>query len=197
MSLYLYESIRDQIRPGDVFAFAGKGLFSRIIQRVTGSLFSHVGVVLGKTVSGHLMLIESTTLDGGTPGVHIRRLRNRVLDYPGAVLWLPLSDDARRRMDPRFFEETLWNYEGAWYNVRAIAEFGVREILKRSLFSAGNGAVICSQLVTLGLQGGGVLPSSIKAEEQSPADVVKFPIYREAVQLVGEPMDLSGFKKAS
>ena len=62
-----YSKVRNQMRPGDVIAFGGKGHFSEIIKFATRSVVSHVGVVFQVDRSGGKfknLVMESTSLDG-------------------------------------------------------------------------------------------------------------------------------------
>jgi hypothetical protein len=85
-----YDDVRHRIKAGDVIAFAGAGPASEIIQRVTRSNVSHVGVVLQTQPAPDepqgevLQVIESTSLDGLT-GVTLSGLRERIQGYGGRV----------------------------------------------------------------------------------------------------------------
>ena len=41
-----YKEVRNQMKPGDIVAFSGKGNFSEIIKWATRSVVSHVGIIL-------------------------------------------------------------------------------------------------------------------------------------------------------
>lgn len=41
-----YKNVRDQMQPGDVIAFSGKGNFSDIIKWATRANVSHTGIIL-------------------------------------------------------------------------------------------------------------------------------------------------------
>ncbi|MGB7059588.1 MAG: hypothetical protein WBD58_17935, partial [Geitlerinemataceae cyanobacterium] len=63
-SLEQYERYRPQIKSGDVIAFSGNEGFSKLIKWASGSMFSHVGIVLNTNLSGELggsvLIVEST-----------------------------------------------------------------------------------------------------------------------------------------
>lgn len=95
-----YNTIRNQMRAGDVIAFSGKGDVSEIIKWATKSDVSHVGVILQskllideKPQAGYFnQVIESTSLNGFS-GVSISRLSDRLVNYDGEIWWLPLDDE--------------------------------------------------------------------------------------------------------
>ena len=49
--------------------------------------------------------------------------------------------------------------------------------------------MFCSELVATGLMKAGVIPEC-NASEQTPADIVKYPIYQEPVQIKGIPTEI-------
>ena len=86
-----YESVRDELRTGDIVLFSGKGAVSNIIKLATSSAWSHVGMVLRLPQSGAVFLWESTTLsnlkdvvDGKAKrGVQLVLLSDRLRTYDG------------------------------------------------------------------------------------------------------------------
>ena len=46
-----YKKFRDEIRSGDLLLCSGSAWFSRMIQKTTNSVWSHVGFVMRLTVS--------------------------------------------------------------------------------------------------------------------------------------------------
>ena len=103
-----YSNVRNQMRPGDVIAFGGKGQFSEIIKFATRSEVSHVGVIFQVDRTGRQfknLVIESTSLNGKS-GVQINFMSQRVRNYEGEVWWLPLDkpySDFIEKSD-KFFE---------------------------------------------------------------------------------------------
>ncbi len=101
-----YKEVRNDMQPGDVIAFSGKGNFSEIIKWATQSAVSHVGIILQSKLlinnepqNGKFNeIVESTTLRGFS-GVTISRLSDRIDTYEGEMWWLPLSDKIREKLD--------------------------------------------------------------------------------------------------
>ncbi len=76
-----YEKMRSRIKTGDVVLFSGTGKFSRAIQKITKSVWSHVGVVLVAKELGRVFILESLEPHG------VRAVRlSKVLEYRGGVI---------------------------------------------------------------------------------------------------------------
>lgn len=54
-----YQSVRSQIRSGDVLLCSGSGWFSKMIQRATDSVWSHVAFVMRLEAIDRVMVLES------------------------------------------------------------------------------------------------------------------------------------------
>lgn len=54
-----YKAFRGEIRSGDLLLCSGSGLFSRMIQAATGSVWSHVGFVMRLDYIDRVMVLES------------------------------------------------------------------------------------------------------------------------------------------
>ena len=54
-----YKKFRPEIRSGDLLLCSGSGLFSRMIQAATGSVWSHVGFVMRLDYIDRVMVLES------------------------------------------------------------------------------------------------------------------------------------------
>ncbi len=54
-----YQTIRTDIRPGDILLCSGSGWFSKMIQKGTGSVWSHVGFVMRLDDIDRVMVLES------------------------------------------------------------------------------------------------------------------------------------------
>jgi hypothetical protein len=94
----MYESIRNEMKFGDVISFSGKGDISNVIKWHTGSDISHVGMVLDTEIvrgEKRVVLIESTSLvnlaDLRTKelrkGVQIHHLSQRLCNYDGQAYY--------------------------------------------------------------------------------------------------------------
>lgn len=61
MPVRSYETVRDELRSGDLLFCSGSYLFSGLIQRFTGSVWSHVGVVYRDEALRRVFVLESET----------------------------------------------------------------------------------------------------------------------------------------
>ncbi len=196
-SLVRYEQYRPQMKNGDVIAFSGRGLLSNIIKLGTLSPYSHVGIVLNVEMSGgfgqSVLMIESTAQvelrDADNKevlkGVQIHWLSKRLEMYEGKVWWVPLKDplppDGLAKMQTwmrethnqkvGFDEAQMW-----WAGLDLFDRFGLENEPDFSLF-------FCSEFVTKSLQEAGVIAPEINPSEQTPKDVVNFPILGQPVFL--------------
>lgn len=113
--------IVSMVQPGDILAFSGQGnIVSDLVRTATGSIVSHVGIVLssqssidGKPVQPKI--IESTSL-GGFQGVTVTDLIMRATYYPGFIWYLPLRLDLQKKVDPKKLEYWLLQQKGKEYD---------------------------------------------------------------------------------
>jgi len=186
-----YEMVRENMKPGDVMAFGGKGFISSAIKVITESPVSHVGIILQSnvpTIEGKFInqIIESTSIGDGFAGVQINRMSLHAKKYDGDIWWLPLSEEARSKLDQGLFFSFLLDQVGKKYDAPQAIGSAIdflpdqREDLDK---------LFCSELNTAALEKAGVL-KDINASEQTPADVCQFDIYSEICQLKGEPKEI-------
>ncbi|HEX4869195.1 MAG TPA: hypothetical protein VFV15_00515, partial [Moraxellaceae bacterium] len=113
----------EDLETGDIVLFSGRGLSARLVQGVTGSYWSHVGLVLRLPGRREPLLWESTRASAvvdvrrGVPldGVQLVSLAVKLADYPGEVAARRLLDagaaHARyRRMRPLLRAWHAWPY---------------------------------------------------------------------------------------
>ena len=74
-----YEVVRDDLRSGDLIFCSGSYLFSGLIQRFTGSVWSHIGVVYRDEALQRVFVLES---EAGI-GVRLVPLSKYLRDYHG------------------------------------------------------------------------------------------------------------------
>lgn len=72
-----YKELRHEIRSGDILLCSGNSVFSTLIQRATGSSWSHVGFILRLDSIDRIMVLESVE----TIGVRTIPLSSYVRDY--------------------------------------------------------------------------------------------------------------------
>ena len=89
-----YSDVRDSIENGDVLLFRGSLLHSRIIQRWTRSVYSHVGLALWIRTDGvkRLMVIEA--MEGR--GIQLFPL-SEYLQRGDHVDWFAITDESIQR----------------------------------------------------------------------------------------------------
>jgi hypothetical protein len=169
MELSNYSAVRSDMKAGDLIAFGGQGLISRIIKWRTRSPVSHVGVVMEIDDHGRVMVMESTSL-GGQCGVQVNRLSKRVREYDGNVWWFPL----RKQLDEEDrFWEFLWAQDGKKYDRRQVAKAAfnlpTHENYKR---------LFCSELVAGAYKAGG-LQFVGNPSRMTPVEVCNLPIFAD------------------
>ena len=198
-----YDSVRPQIRHGDVIAFGGEGFYSGLIKLATNSPVSHVGVVYRaapdpRTGLWQNLLMESTSLSGFS-GVTLTRLSSRLQDYRGEVWWLALSDEFRHRTDWQAFHVWLALNEGKPYDARAAATSALDRAEKLPLIGKlfrnpeRYKRLFCSQLVCGAFKAAGALPKTLNPAEITPRDLAAMKIYSGAAQLKGAAKDIKNF----
>ncbi len=187
----MYRNVRQEMLPGDVIAFGGCGMFSRVVKFATNSNVSHVGIILQTKIpednTGRFFnqIIESTSLDGSN-GVTISRFSERLRNYVGDVWWLPLTDSARKRFNQKLFFDFMLEQEGKPYDVPQAIKSALDSLDGIGLFynKEDFSKLFCSELAAAGLEKSEVLPE-INASEVTPIDLCEFLIFKKAVQLKG------------
>jgi len=201
-----YSEVRSRMKPGDIIAFAGTSDFSELIKWMTRSSVSHIGILLqSKLLIGDTpqegffnQIIESATINGFS-GVSINRLSDRIHAYDGQVWWLPLSDEARERLNEQAFYNFLLHQEKKEYDLpQALCSAGDQleriPLLGKITHNVEDFTrFFCSELAAAGLEQGGVI-DNINASEVTPVDMCRFNIYqRDYYQIKGLPRKISGY----
>ncbi len=200
-----YGAIRDSLQPGDIVAFGGRGLFSKIIKIATGYPASHIGIVMetklaieGEAQPGRIVwLLESTTLyknkDTGKDerGVFERRMSTRVDEYNGEIWVLPLAADIRAEIDWKRFFDLAVAEKGKGYDMAgAILSAGILPIP-----SFWNKSVFCSNLAVWLLKSAGLKRlAKVLPEAVNPRELVRMKLYQDDYfQIKGKSKELGGF----
>lgn len=192
-----YEQYRPQIKTGDVIGFSGNAGFSKFIRWSTGSIYSHVGIVLNVNLSSggedSVLIVESRTETQGKDaagaklmkGVQLHWLSKRILGFDGAA-WLfplkqPLSPDGAAKMQA-WLRQT--NNKIVPYDSVQTLGAGLDMFDKVGLTYSNEdlSTLFCSELVAKALQIAGVVDSQLNPSEQTPGDVVNYPIYGKPIQ---------------
>lgn len=182
-----YPEIRNQIQDGDILLFRGKSWLSRLICRLTGSPYSHSGIV--GWWSGRLMVFEA-----GPTGVVASRMSLVVSKYSGKVeLWT--TDDnlarfeviraAQRLLGKRYSKfKLLRDLQRRWFG-RSRPESKP----KSSDPEAPPEDFVCSEFVSRMWRAGGIeLAKQSPDLYPGPRDIAKSPNLRKVGDLVrGRP----------
>ena len=193
----LYCQHRDAIKTGDVIAFSGNSLVSRLIKWKTGSPYSHVGIVMDGDIKGGIgkvvLMVESTVTvkpDASARkvinGVQLHFLSKKLECYDGGAWWLPLKE-----LLPHYaaFSMQQWLREKRAdrvpYDFIQALGAGVEmfDLIPGFESQPDFSSLFCSELVTKALQIAGVVGDSINASEQTPADVAAFGCFNGAVRI--------------
>lgn len=210
-----YDSVQQEMQPGDVIAFGGIGGFAGVIKWATLGTVNHVAVVLssdspaGSTsqegpsqpLAHAVQIIESTSALDEFPGVNTRDLEERIEGHIGEVWWLPLSEETRQKLDPAKFHAFLHQQLGKGYDsVQAIKsatdDFEDAPLFGRFTHSQEDFMrFFCSELVAAGLEAGGAI-ESVNCSEVTPMDLCKFSIFQETYyQLKGNRKLIEGYNR--
>jgi hypothetical protein len=195
-----YDAVKEEMRPGDVIAFAGKDGISEWIKAVTRGPVSHVGVVL-RSSQAHAspQIVEATPDLSEHYGVSLRWLDEHIAGYHGDIWWLPLSDAVRSRLDLERFTTFLEEKEDLPFDVPQAIQAAADDLdhvplvgeftLNKEDFSA----LFCSELVAAGLEASGAIPS-LNCSEVTPMDLLRFAIYQGTYyQVKGSKTLISGY----
>lgn len=100
-----YETIRSQLKTGDIYFCAGNYLFSKLIRYFTKSAFSHCGIIYHDSELDRTLFIESEASVGvrmGPFSKYIRDYNGTKKSYKGIVIVVSLqenlSEEERKKM---------------------------------------------------------------------------------------------------
>jgi len=79
MPVMPYEKIRDQLKTGNIFFSSGSYAFSGAIQKLTKSIWSHVGVIYKDEELGRVLVLEAEP----SVGIRLIPLSKYLRDYKG------------------------------------------------------------------------------------------------------------------
>jgi hypothetical protein len=196
-----FDDVADRIQVGDVLAFGGHGLLSKIIKKSTRSPVSHAATIIAVDPKP-IMLVESTVRIDLHPtyGVAITPARDIVQHYDGEVWLLRLSSAVRKdRFDEKSFVTYLESKVGGTFDVVGgllviIDEF-LHQMRKRGVgeLTAVLESFFCTELVAAGLRAAGTAPD-VKPEWVSPIDLCEWNIYTaDYFHLRGHPVYIPGY----
>ena len=169
--LHPYDTIREDLRTGDLVFCSGSYFFSHAIQRFTRSVWSHVGMIYKDPTLKRVFILESETLIG----VRLAPLSKYLRDYHGKNR--PYRGDMMiARVSPRVDQERL-NRAISYgmdeltkpYDNFEIVRIGFRILFKVSRHTRDR-KYICSELVYDCFDQIGV-PFTLRDKFVSPDDI--------------------------
>ena len=177
-SMAAYDKIRDTLHTGDLVLFEGTSLFSRIIQRASGSQWSHVGMVMRLPEYDYLALYESTNsrglrdLGSGVPtrGVQLVPLSDRLQQYAGRVAVRNLVDAGLIAEDFRALTDLRKELRGRPYEESALELIHAAHDFPGEVTEEDLSSLFCSELVAEAYQRLGLLTDRKPSNEYTPGD---------------------------
>ena len=168
-----YADARERIRDGDVLAFRGTRLFSRLIKFWTQSRVSHVGIACWM----HKRLTVIEALEPG--GVRVYPM-SRYVSRGCRVDWYHLVSPDLNRQQIVAFALSKWGlrYASPWQFFRSWGWLSRWWANRRGLAADTNDArFFCSELVLDALRTGGYKGEGYDkpASQTSPGDVIELP----------------------
>lgn len=178
MTALPYESLRNQLKTGDIILYSGKTPFSMAIRLATRCPWSHCGMVLKLEQYDFLTVWESTLL------THIKDVETQ--QYMKGVQLMPLSERVRlydgeiavRQLQDVVFSEadTLRLMKLRKEISRRPYDFDILEMFRSAYDGIGGdnqedlSSIFCSELVAEAYQRLGLLDGELASNEYTPAD---------------------------
>lgn len=178
-----YETARKQVRTGDVVAFGGTSLLSKMIKAAGKTVVSHVGVIVAPLRGGEEpRFFESTVrLSGGDPvwGAKITSFRDRWEEYDGEVWLLPLDETIRaQQFDEKRFRDFAAANEGNSFDIPEGLRILIKEFLEELDEILPGEHYFCSEIVADAFLAAGTLPE-LDPSDVSPKDLCRWRMYSD------------------
>ena len=196
-----------EVNPGDVIAFSGNGIDSKIIRWFTQSLYSHIIIVLDTqrpnpnsedTEFKDVLIAESTTyttvpnFNGQQciQGVQVHWLSHWLDIYKtyGRAWWFPL----KQQLSPEGITQMqswlwhLYEHQVPFSCPKSVGAWMAREryhhnydALKQQGLSTDSLSFFCSELVTQALQVAGAIDPKLNPAAQTPKDVMNLTCFQD------------------
>lgn len=143
-----YEDIRDNLKTGYLFFSSGSYLFSRVIQSLTRSVWSHVAIIYKDEELKRVLVLEAEPYIGirlAPLSKYLRDYQGRRKPYKGQIVISKLNFDLEKEKLNRGISFGLDELTSPYDNVE------IMRIMTRILFRMGksskNRNYICSELV--------------------------------------------------
>ncbi|NJR40906.1 MAG: hypothetical protein HC781_21305 [Leptolyngbyaceae cyanobacterium CSU_1_4] len=195
-----YPTLCHQIKIGDVITFSGTDFPSEVVKIATQSIYVHVAIahsVDPQAPPETAILIAESHIDRSLPsvgtgkralGVQFQWLFNRLAQYPGQAWWTPLKTPLTLEGIARLqvWLQTMESQEIPYDFIQAIGA-GMAQVEPLQVRNTPDfSALFCSELVTRALQIAGAIDETLNPSEQTAADVMRFPCFKQPRLIQGE-----------
>ncbi len=178
-----YATARKVVQSGDVVAFGGKSLLSKIVKAAGKTVVSHSGVIV-TALAGDTepQFFESTVrLKGSNPvsGARVTSFQNRWNEYDGELWLLPLAAEIRKEFfDEPAFRDFVAEADGKDFDLGEGFAIIWREILEQLEGSdlVAEQYYFCSELVADAFLHAGTI-ADVDPSEVSPKDLCRWKMY--------------------
>ena len=196
-----YAAVRHLMLPGDIIAFSGRAVISRIIQVFTRSPVTHVAVVrqaIHQNGPDDVMVTEST----------INKKRNGPQTNPlGEILttdysagsqaaWLPLRDDIRKQIDWEKFYAFIGGVEDhCRYDIEGLVLYASKFLPFLGPFinqAEDPKQMFCDAYAIAIFEACGVL-RGINYRKMAPQDFCEMALYMKSIPIFGRPLVIRNF----
>lgn len=182
MKQVTYSDVRNDMQPGDVIAFGGRGAFADLIRAATRSVVTHVGVIMQTSVAGDSRYFNLICQSTVRYGVQATRFSDVLRRHPGECWWLPLKEPIEQLT---VFYDFLFDKEGIAYDLPQALLSAVRHVENEEDITK----LYCAELVAAALEAAAVV-GPINASEVTPIDLCKMDIFKEPYQLKGNNLEI-------
>jgi hypothetical protein len=195
-----YQALCKHIKIGDVITFTGTDFPSEVVKIATQSIYVHVAIVHSvdpQVPPENAILIAESHVDRSLPsvgtgkralGVQFQWLFNRLAQYPGQAWWTPLKTSLTPESIAKLqvWLQTIESQEIPYDFIQAVSA-GMAQVKSIKLKNDPDfSALFCSELVTRALQIAGAIDVTLNPSEQTAADVMQFPCFKEPLLIQGE-----------
>lgn len=180
-----YAEARKIVQAGDVVAFGGESLWSRIIRRGADSQVSHAGIIVdpldGNAEPRFLEATIRLFRKGPVLGAKITSFENRWNDYDGNVWLLPLAQTIRDEFDQEGFDGFVAACEGKLFDIPEGVIAHIKDFFERLLDDElkSEEFYYCSELVADAFKAAGILDEGIDPSDVLPKDLCRWEMYED------------------
>jgi hypothetical protein len=161
-----YQSVRKDMKLGDILLFRGRGWLSRLICRVTHGKYSHSALLMPDW-QDRLLVMQAEAL-----GVEIAPASHAVARYKGRVDWWEIADEAYQQIDREKFLDALLEPVGRPYDFLGVLGLGLRRLfhMTKPVTTHRANTYFCSNYVAEVLEKGGIDMGQLRAANVAPRD---------------------------